>query len=280
MEALELEGVVKHFSVSGERVRAVDGVSLTASWGEMVALTGPSGSGKSTLLLLTGGLLQPDAGTIRFEGDALAGMSEARRAEYLQREVGFVYQRFPLLPRIRAIENAAVKLVLGGMGMRQAQAQALPWLERVGLGDRLEHTPERLSGGERQRLAIARALAARPRLILADEPTGSLDSTRSREVVDLLHEVAHERGATVLLVTHDEEAAALADRRYSLRDGRLQPPKPADLEEDREVSLEVVADGDAANGEARRRGDPAETARGPARSSEQTGPFSSTAREG
>jgi putative ABC transport system ATP-binding protein len=221
MGALELEAVVRHYTGSGEEVRAVDGVSLRVEGGELVAITGPSGSGKSTLLLLIGGLLAPDSGSIRFEGRELAGMSEEQRSDYLQQDVGFIYQSFPLLPRVKALENAAVKLMLGGMGMRDAQAQALPWLERVGLGDRLAHTPEQLSGGERQRVAIARALACEPRLVLADEPTGNLDSERSREIVELLRTVAHDRGAVVLLVTHDVAAAALADRSYSLRDGRL-----------------------------------------------------------
>jgi ABC-type lipoprotein export system ATPase subunit len=125
------------------------------------------------------------------------------------------------MPRVSALENTSMKLLLGGMGMREAQAQALPWLERVGLADSLERTPERLSAGERQRVAIARALAGAPRLILADEPTGNLDSARSVEIVELLAEVAHERGAAVLLVTHDVEAADVADRRFTLRDGKL-----------------------------------------------------------
>ncbi|HUA74657.1 MAG TPA: ABC transporter ATP-binding protein [Solirubrobacteraceae bacterium] len=221
MGALELEAVVRHYTGSGEEVRAVDGVSLRVEGGELVAITGPSGSGKSTLLLLIGGLLAPGSGSIRFEGRELGAMNEEQRSEYLQRDVGFIYQSFPLLPRVKALENAAVKLMLGGMGMREAQAQVLPWLQRVGLGDRLGHTPEQLSGGERQRVAIARALACEPKLVLADEPTGNLDSTRSREIVELLRSVAHERGAVVLLVTHDVSAAALADRSYALRDGRL-----------------------------------------------------------
>ena len=125
------------------------------------------------------------------------------------------------MPRVSAIENASIKLLLGGVGMREARARAIPWLERVGLGERLEHTPGELSGGERQRVAIARALAGEPRLILADEPTGNLDSARSREIVELLHAIARERDAAVLLVTHDLEAAAIADRRCTLRDGRL-----------------------------------------------------------
>jgi putative ABC transport system ATP-binding protein len=227
MSALELEGVVKHYAGSGEQVRAVDGVSLRVDPGEMVALTGPSGSGKTTLLLLVGGLLAPDAGVIRFGERDLSSFSANGRAEYLRRDVGFIYQRFPLLPRVKVVENAAIKLMLGGTGMNEAQALVLPWLERVGLGDRLMHTPEQLSGGERQRVAIARALSGEPRLILADEPTGNLDSARSREVIALLREIAHTRGAVVLLVTHDIEAAAMADRTCLLRDGRLEAAMPS-----------------------------------------------------
>jgi ABC-type lipoprotein export system ATPase subunit len=221
MGALELESVVKHYAGSGEQVRAIDGVSLQVEPGEMVAVMGPSGSGKSTLLLLIGGLLAPDAGTIRFAGRDLSSLSEEHRSEYLQHDVGFIYQSFPLLPRVKVVENAAIKLLLGGVGMREAQARVIPWLERVGLGDRLSYTPEQLSGGERQRVAIARALAGEPKLVLADEPTGNLDSARSLEIVDLLRTVAHERAAMVVLVTHDLEAASAADRTCSLRDGRL-----------------------------------------------------------
>ncbi len=218
---LELEGVVKHYRGAGEEVRAVDGVGLQIAPGEMVALHGPSGSGKTTLLLLIAALLNPEQGTIRFDGVDLASLSESQACDYQLRDVGFVYQRFRLMPRVSAVENAARKLLLGGEGMREAQARAIPWLERVGLGDRLKYPPERLSGGERQRVAIARALAAEPRLILADEPTGNLDSARSMEIVELLRSIAHERQAAVLLVTHDLEAAAVADRRCTLRDGKL-----------------------------------------------------------
>jgi putative ABC transport system ATP-binding protein len=224
MGTLELESVVKHYAGSGEQVRAIDGVSLRVESGEIVAVMGPSGSGKSTLLLLIGGLLAPDAGTIRFGQRDLSSLSAEQRSEYLQHDVGFVYQSFPLLPRVKVVENAAIKLLLGGVGMREAQARAVPWLERVGLGDRLSHTPEQLSGGERQRVAIARALAGEPKLVLADEPTGNLDSARSLEIVDLLRAVAHERGAMVVLVTHDLEVASVADRTCSLRDGRLDGP--------------------------------------------------------
>ena len=218
---LELEGVVKHYRGAAEEVRAVDGVSLTIASGEMCAVLGPSGSGKTTLLLLIAALLKPDEGTIRYAGREVSSFSEAQASEYLLRDVGFVFQGFHLMPRVSAVENAARKLIIGGLGLREAHNRAIPWLERVGLADRLEHTPETLSGGERQRVAIARALAGEPRLILADEPTGNLDSARSHEIVQLLGSVARERKAGVLLVTHDREAARLADSCYTLRDGQL-----------------------------------------------------------
>jgi putative ABC transport system ATP-binding protein len=223
---LELKLVVKHYRTAEEEVRAVDGVNLRVGAGEMVALHGPSGSGKTTLLLLIAALLAPDHGTVRFDGVDLASLSESKACEYQLRDVGFVYQRFRLMPRVSAVDNASRKLLLGGVGMREARARAIPWLERVGLGDRLERAPEKLSGGERQRVAIARALAAEPRLILADEPTGNLDSARSREIMELLRSIAHERQAAVLLVTHDVEAAAVADRRCTLRDGKLTDGYP------------------------------------------------------
>jgi len=219
--SLQLERVVKHYRSADEDVPAVDDISLVAAPGEMVAVQGPSGSGKTTLLKLAAGLLTPEAGTVRWDGRDLAAFSEDEASEYLLRDVGFVYQSFRLMPRVSAVENASIKLLLGGVGMRAARARAIPWLERLGLGERLDHPPERLSGGERQRVAIARALAGEPRLILADEPTGNLDSARSREVVALLGSIARERGACVVLVTHDADAARVADRRLTLRDGRL-----------------------------------------------------------
>jgi putative ABC transport system ATP-binding protein len=223
---LELDGVVKHYRGASEEVRAVDGVSLTVAPGEMVALLGPSGSGKTTLLLLIAALLAPERGTVRYNGRDLSSLSENQVCDYLLRDVGFIYQNYHLMPRVPVIENASIKLLLGGMGMREAQARARPWLQRVGLGERLRYTPDELSGGERQRVAIARALAGEPRLILADEPTGNLDSARSGEIVELMRSIAHERGAAVVLVTHDAEAAALADRRCTLRDGRLHDEHP------------------------------------------------------
>jgi len=219
---LELNGVVKHYPGAGEKVRAVDGVSLCVEPGEMIALLGPSGSGKTTLLLLIAALVQPEQGTVRYDGRDLSSLSENQVSDYLLRDVGFIYQNYHLMPRVSAIENASLKLLLGGAGMRAAQAHASPWLHRVGLGHCFERTPGELSGGERQRVAIARALAGEPRLILADEPTGNLDSARSEEIVALLHSIAHERGAAVLIATHDSAAAAVADRRCTLRDGKLK----------------------------------------------------------
>jgi putative ABC transport system ATP-binding protein len=218
---LELDGVVKRYRGASEEVRAVEDLTLSLSAGEMVAVHGPSGSGKTTLLLMIASLLQPDSGTIRFDGRDLAALSEQQISEYRLRDIGLIYQRFRLMPRASALENASRKLLVGGVGMSEARARAKPWLERVGLGQRLNHTPSEMSGGERQRVAIARVLACEPRLILADEPTGNLDSTRGREILQLLSVIAHERSAAVLLVTHDLAALEIADRSYTLRDGRL-----------------------------------------------------------
>jgi ABC-type lipoprotein export system ATPase subunit len=219
---LELEGVVKHYHGAGEEVCAVDGVTLTVNASELVVVRGPSGSGKTTLLKLAATLLKAEQGTIRFRGVDLASFSERDESDYLRRDVAYISQRDRLMPRVSALENASIKLVLDGVPRREAQAQALQWLERLGLSDRVGHTPEQLSGGERQRVAIAQALVGDPKLILPDEPTGSLNSALSRETIALLAEIAHERGAGVLLVTHDTDAAQLADRSYTLHDGRLR----------------------------------------------------------
>jgi len=192
----------------------------------MIALHGPSGSGKTTLLLLIAALLAPDSGEIRFAGERLADMSERRAAEYLRRDVGFIHQGSQLMPYVSALENASVKLLIDGVDARAARRRAAPWLRRLGLGERAQHTPEQLSAGERQCVAIARALAGEPALILADEPTGNLDSTRSLQTVTLLGQIAREHGRSVVLVTHDSDAAALADRVYNLRDGRLLDSLP------------------------------------------------------
>ena len=219
---LELDSVVKHYpGYGGDVVRAVDGITLAVGAGEVVALHGPSGSGKSTLLMLAAALMEPDAGAVRFEGHRLADLSAAHAADYQRRKVGFVFQSFHLMAGVPAVENAAIKLLADGVPLKRARRAALPWLDRVGLAARVNHTPDQLSGGERQRVAIARALVNEPRLILADEPTGSLDTQRGAEILALLAEIAREQRAAVLLVTHDAHAAAVADRVCTLRDGRL-----------------------------------------------------------
>jgi putative ABC transport system ATP-binding protein len=218
---LELEQVVKRYRNGPEEVRALDGVSLAIAPGEMLALQGPSGSGKTTLLLLAAAALRADAGSVRFNGVDLTVMSEQQAAQYRLAEVGLISQNAHLMAHVTAVENAATKLLLGGVALSRAREQALHWLERVGVAERAERTPEQLSGGERQRVAIARALAGEPKLILADEPTANLDSQRSQEIVALLAELAHERGASVLLVTHDAQAGAAAEHTLGLRDGRL-----------------------------------------------------------
>ena len=218
---LELCDLVKHYpAVGSETVRAVDGVSLAVDPGETVALYGPSGSGKTTLLLMVAMLLAPTAGTITIGERDTATLSEREASRFRLMELGFIRQSFDLLPGVTAIDNATLKL-LKTMRWREAQREVAPLLERLGLGGRLRHRSETLSMGERQRVMIARALSTKPSLLLADEPTGSLDSTRGREVLELLGELCRERGVASVIVSHDPMAAEYADRALALRDGRL-----------------------------------------------------------
>jgi putative ABC transport system ATP-binding protein len=220
VSALELRYVVKNYR-GGSLVCAVDGVSLTVSPGEFVALFGPSGSGKTTLLQLAAAMLAPDSGSVSFDGRDVSKFSPREKALYLRRDVGLVSQSFHLMPT-SALNNAASKLVADRTSFREARAIARPWLERVGVGSRVEHRPEELSMGERQRVAIARALVCEPRLLLADEPTGNLDFQRSQDILGLLRDVCHERDIPGLIVTHDRTATAFVDSVHTLRDGRLQ----------------------------------------------------------
>ena len=223
MPRLDLHQVVKEYPTAGDTVRAIDGVSLSVEAGETVALCGPSGSGKSTLLLLAAGLLVPDEGTIRFGAKDVGALSATEAAEYQRHEIGLVSQTIDLFPGVPAVDNAAIKLLADRVPLREARRAAVPWLERVGLGHRLDHTPEQLSAGERARVAVARALVNGPRLLLADEPTANLDTRRGLEIVELLASVGRDRDAAVLFVTHDLQAAATADRVETLRDGKLDP---------------------------------------------------------
>jgi putative ABC transport system ATP-binding protein len=236
---LALHDVVKHYRLGDEGdsevVRAVDGVCLSVSAGELVAIYGPSGSGKTTLLMLIAGLLTPDSGSVAVNGRDVSALSERERARYRRSELGFIRQSLDLIPGVRADDNAALKL-FASTGRRDAQQRVAPLLERLGLDGRALHRAEQLSMGERQRVMIARALSTDPSLVLADEPTGSLDTDRGGEVLTLLSDICHERNVAVLLVTHDPQAAAFADHVHALRDGQLveyEPGRvyaPADLE--------------------------------------------------
>jgi putative ABC transport system ATP-binding protein len=206
----------------GERdVAALRGVSLRIDAGEFVAIVGPSGSGKSTLLNVIGLLDRPDAGTLCLDGVNVAGLNDNEAADLRLREIGFIFQAFNLLASLRAWENVAVPAVLAGRRLGAVREQCVELLARVGLADRAEHFPSQLSGGQMQRVAIARALSLEPRVILADEPTGNLDSASGEEVVALLRKVAADSGRTVVIVTHDPQVAGAADRQLTLRDGRL-----------------------------------------------------------
>ncbi len=224
---LELRDLVRHYqSGDGEAVRAVDGVSTSVLAGELVALYGPSGSGKTTLLMLIAALLRPDGGSVLMDGRDISELSDADAARYRLHELGFVRQSLSLVPGVSALDNAALKLLGVDIGAREAHRRVMPLLERLGLQQRVKHRAEQLSMGERQRVMIARALSTKPKLLLADEPTGSLDTARSREVLGLLTEVCRERGVAVLLVTHDPQAARYADRVHALLDGRLVDYEP------------------------------------------------------
>lgn len=230
MSALELREVAKHYAVGGEVVRAVDGVSLTIVPGELVALYGPSGSGKTTFLLIAAGLLAPDSGSVLFDGRDISSLSVRDSARYRREDVGFVLQSFHLLAGATALDNATFKLMSGGLSLAEARRIVAPWLERVGLEYRMGYRASQLSMGERQRVAIARALAGDPRLLLADEPTGNLDSHRTREILGLLRDVCHEQKIPGLLVTHDPQAHGFVDRVLTLRDGHLIDGLDTELE--------------------------------------------------
>jgi putative ABC transport system ATP-binding protein len=223
---LELRELVKHYQVGGdEPIRAVDGVSLSVARGELVALYGPSGSGKTTLLELIAGLRTPDSGTVLVDGRDLFAMSPREAAEYRLHELGIIGQPHNLIPGARAIQNASLKLLM--VNVRRAPRMIEPLLGQLGLGDRLTHRTEQLSMGERQRVLIALALSMNPKLVLADEPTGSLDTQRTREVLGLLHELCRKRDMALVLATHDPLVATFADQVHELRDGRLVAYEPA-----------------------------------------------------
>ena len=202
-------------------VTALNGVSLQVDPGEFVAIMGPSGCGKSTLLHLLGGLDRPTSGTVMIDGHNLSDLPDAKLTEIRRRRIGFIFQFFNLIPVLNAVENAALPITLDGVRPGEAKTRAAEWLRKIGLGDRLDHRPDQLSGGQQQRVAVARALVAGPALILADEPTGNLDTRASEEIATLLRQVANEWGRAVVIVTHDPRIAAYADRIIFLKDGAI-----------------------------------------------------------
>jgi putative ABC transport system ATP-binding protein len=218
---LRLEHVHKRYRSPGEVVHAAHDVSLSVHARELVALFGPSGSGKTTLLMLAAGLLAPDSGRVLFRGGNLGALSRRQALAFRRTELGFVHQSFNLAAGLSAEENVALPLLLRGLDHRQARQRARAALGEVGVEHRAAHTPTRLSGGEQQRVAIARAIVGEPKLILADEATGNLDTETSEAVLELLAALPRRYGAAVILVTHDAQAARHADRVLSMRDGRL-----------------------------------------------------------
>jgi putative ABC transport system ATP-binding protein len=233
MTMLELRGVSKTYGAGAAQVQALCGVDLSVEAGTMVAVMGPSGSGKSTLLTIAGSLEEPTSGEVLVGGVALSGMSRNARARLRRRTVGYVFQDFNLLAGLTAAENVALPLELDGVAARTARAASMQALEGLGLAGRAARFPDELSGGERQRVAIARAVVGDRRLLLADEPSGALDSVNAEEVMRLLHE-ACKRGVAAVVVTHDAQLASWADRVLFLRDGRVTdqtapPPGPESL---------------------------------------------------
>jgi putative ABC transport system ATP-binding protein len=221
MPLVQTENLTKVYGQGETSVVALDHVTMSVGAGELVAVMGPSGCGKSTLLHLLGGLDRPTEGSVSIDGKSLSNLSDNALAQLRRRKIGFIFQFFNLIPILNAVDNAALPLLLDGKNSAQAKQKATEWLQRVGLGARLNNRPDELSAGQQQRVAIARALLTDPMLVLADEPTGNLDSRAADEIAALLRQVAKEWGHAVLMVTHDPRIAAHADRIVFLKDGTI-----------------------------------------------------------
>jgi putative ABC transport system ATP-binding protein len=218
---IRIEGLSKHYQMGDTTVRALDGVDLSVNSGEMLSIMGPSGSGKSTLMAIMGCLDKPSHGRYWLDGEYVEGMSDARLAEIRGKKIGFVFQQFNLLARTSALENVMLPLTYAGVRGREKLSHAREALDLVGLADRMDHKPGELSGGQQQRVAIARALVNRPAILLADEPTGALDSKTGDELMALFGKLHRDRGLTLCVVTHDPEVAALTNRVVRLHDGNV-----------------------------------------------------------
>jgi putative ABC transport system ATP-binding protein len=222
---INIKGLKREFKVGSETVRALKGVDVSIQKNEYVAMMGPSGSGKSTLMNLLGCLDTPTAGGYSLNGTDVSSLVDDDLAEIRNKEIGFIFQTFNLLPRLTALENVALPLVYAGYSTEERNKKAREVLEKVGLGDRMDHRPNQLSGGQRQRVAVARALVNNPSIILADEPTGNLDSKTSLDIMQLFEEI-HAMGNTLIVVTHEEEVAAHSHRILRLRDGLVESDLP------------------------------------------------------
>jgi putative ABC transport system ATP-binding protein len=218
---IQLKSVVKNYKMGSETLNVLDGINLDVKEGEFIAIMGPSGSGKSTLANVIGGLDRPTSGLINVDGDELSRMSDARLSEYRNHKIGFVFQSFYLLPNFSAVENVVIPLVLAGVARKERLQKAHDLLKVVGLSHRADHRPMQLSGGERQRVCIARALINDPRIIIADEPTGNLDSKKSDEIISLLKVLNTEEKMTLIVITHDPAVAREAHRILKLHDGKI-----------------------------------------------------------
>ena len=227
MNLIDLDSVTQRFTNGADCVVALDSLSLTIEEGSFLGIMGPSGSGKSSLLNVLGCLARPAAGTVWIDGIDIYALPTDKQADFRREYLGFIFQSHNLMPYLSALENVMLPLVVTPLSTRQKQAQAEAMLDRVGLADRLLHLPDQLSGGEQERVAIARALVNQPPLLLADEPTGSLDSTTSRQVLELLEDL-HRAGQTIVMVTHNPANCNWFDRTIHLRDGRLLDPPAAD----------------------------------------------------
>ena len=229
---IEIKGLKREFAVGSEIVKALKGVNVSVMKNEYLAMMGPSGSGKSTLMNLLGCLDTPTAGAYNLNGTDVSSLKDDDLAEIRNKEIGFIFQTFNLLPRLTALENVSLPLVYAGYNSEDRKIKAQDVLEKVGLGDRMDHRPNQLSGGQRQRVAVARALVNDPSIILADEPTGNLDSKTSLDIMRLFEEI-HEMGNTLIVVTHEEEVASHAHRILRLRDGMVE----SDLKNENIVKL-------------------------------------------
>lgn len=219
--SIQLHDVSKTYKVGKERLHVLQSIDLTVPSGTLLAIMGPSGAGKTTLSHVIGGLIKPDSGSVIVDGKDLQTMRDATRSRYRNRHIGFVFQNFSLLPHYTALENVAVPLMVAGLSHRQQVKRANTYLTAVGLEQQVHQRADELSGGQRQRVAIARALATNPRVLIADEPTGSLDSARGHEIMDILASLARTKGITVLMVTHDQHLADRADQIVYLQDGKV-----------------------------------------------------------